>query len=194
MLNNFIKISDFNTIGDIARHHDKGKLAIAVSEAEFDLVDLFGQYAYLLIDALKDENSQEFTVSNDPILDNLLLTGGTYEIGEMKLRHRGLKSLVMYFIYSRYILINSYNDTANGLVGKTNEFSIPTPLKEIKDISEHYRNLAKEVSKGVIEFLCYHKDKFDFDNKACASCKVPNVTGKVDTTRAGSNFKIIRKS
>ncbi|CAM3233565.1 hypothetical protein [Empedobacter stercoris] len=193
MLNNFIKISDFAVIGDIARHHDKGKLSIAVSEAEFDLIDLFGQYGYVLIDALKDDSLSEFTVSNDPVLDNLLLTGGTYEVGEMKLRHRGLKSLVMYFIYSRYILINSYNDTANGLVGKTNEFSIPTPLKEIKDISEHYRNLAKEVSKGVIEFLCYNKDKFDFDNKSCSSCKVPSITGKVDTTRAGSSFKIIRK-
>ena len=74
-----------------------------------------------------------------------------------------------------------------------NEFSIPTPLKEIKDISEHYRNLAKEVSKGVIEFLCYHKDKFDFDNKSCSSCKVPTSSNKVDTTRAGSSFKIIRK-
>lgn len=193
MLNNFIRISDFAVIGDIARHHDKGKLSIAVSEAEFDLVDLFGQYAYVLIDALKDETSQEFTVSNDPILNNLLLTGGTYQVGEMKLRHRGLKSLVMYFIYSRYILINSYNDTANGLVSKTNEFSMSTPLKEIKDISEHYRNLAKEVSKGVIEFLCYHKDKFDFDNKSCTSCKVTTSSNKVDTTRAGSSFKIIRK-
>jgi hypothetical protein len=193
MLNKFITIQDFNTIGDIAKHHDKGKLNIAVSEAEFDLVDLFGQYAYILIDALKDENTTEFTVSNDPVNDNLLLNGGTYQVGEMKLRHRGLKSLVMYFIYSRYILINSYNDTANGLVGKTNEFSIPTPLKEIKDISEHYRNLAKEVSKGVIEFLCYHKDKFDFDHKNCSACKVPTSTGKTDTTRAGSSFKIIRK-
>lgn len=192
MINKYIRIEDFNVIGDVARHHDKGKFSVSVSEAEFDIIDLFGQYGYDIIASLKDDASNEFTLSGDSTLDQLLLNGGTYTIGNMKLRHKGLKSLVMYFIYSRYILINSYNDTANGLVSKTNEFSIPTPLKEIKDISEHYRNLAKDVSKGVIEFLCYNKDKFNFNNKACSSCKFPTSTTG-DTTRTGSSFKIVRK-
>lgn len=193
MLSKYITINDFKSIGDVANHHQKDKMSVAVSEAEFDLIEVFGSYAYVLIDALKDVTSNDFTVSNDPVLDALLFDGGSYEVGQNKMRHRGLKHLVLYFIYSRYILINSYNDTANGLVGKTNEFSIPTPLKEIKDISEHYRNLGKEVSKGVIEFLCYHKDKFDFDNKACNNCKLAIKTSTGDTTRSGSAFKIIRK-
>lgn len=188
MINKIITISDFSKIGDIAKHYNKGKFQIADSEAEFDMIDVFGEYAYRLIEALKVD---EFILSNNEELDTLLLQGGSYSYDGKIYHQRGLKSVVMYYVYSRYILINHYSDTANGSVTKTNDFSMATPLKEVKDISNHYRNLAKESAKGVIEFLCRH-DEFEFDSHECKACKV-KTSSTADTIRGGSKFKIVRR-
>jgi hypothetical protein len=155
-----IEQSDFDCIGQVAKHCDLPKLCIAIQEAQtFDLLPL------LCSDFYSDVLDNFETVGYKD-----LFCGSTFlGCGNKKQIHFGLKRVLVYYSYSRYILINAYNDTANGLVQKQNDWSVPTPLKEIQNISDRYRNMAKDCFEMTLKYLC--KNKATFTKFESASCK-----------------------
>jgi hypothetical protein len=175
--------ADFSFIGQIAKHCDLPKLNIAIEEAKiFDLMPLLCTNLYLDID----------TKWLQPTY-SLLVNGGQYVgCNEKKDFHLGIKKVLIYYAYSRYILINGFNDTANGMVQKTNEFSIPTPLKELQAYSDKYRNMGFDTWKGVKKYLCKNKDTFtEFDNSDCqCDCGCDSKTKKQYSMKA----RIVSKS
>lgn len=198
-LNNYITIEDFDGLGNIAKHYDKKKLSIAIEEAELDLEDFFGQYWFTLYHFLTNPNtegdfnndfSDDYTISRVAVTDDVLLNGGEFTIDDIPHYTRGLKKLIASFAYSRYILINNTTDTINGLVKKDNDFSLPTPLSEIKDISNHYRNIAFKIGEGLKVYLCENSSYFKYPTDKC-KCKTSN--NNTSTKRVGTRFKTIKR-
>lgn len=195
---NIIVQSDFDCIGQVATHCDMSKLCIGINEAQtFDLSELFcgfwdyiveanneveaydTAYAAYLIELAACEADPECTTPPvAPIepenydLNKNLICGGEYESCSGKTRkHLGVKRILVYYSYARYVMLNPYNDSPTGLITKINEFSLPMPLKEVQMISDRYRTMGYESFKKTQSFLCKNKEVFvDFDSRECVGC------------------------
>lgn len=183
-MDNLITQQDFNCIGQVAVHCDIPKLCIAIQEAQiFDLLPL------LCADFYKDIVDNINNASHSDLWNGSSFIGcnSKTEI------HFGLKRVLVYYAYSRYILLNSYNDTPNGLVQKQNEFSIPTPLKEIQAFSDKYRNMAKDAFDLTLKYLCKNKETFTkFDATKC-HCSCESCNGGTTKKQFGIRTYIIEK-
>lgn len=182
----FLTKEDFKKIGIVANHCDYYKLNIAISEAlDFDLPELT---CNLHIEW--DSEDEEWVK---------LINGGEY-IGcnGITYKQKGLKAVVAYFAYARYIILNGFDDTASGMVTKTNEFSIPKPLKELQAFSDKYRNMAKITFDRVSNYICTERDFFGSINgiecKGCG-CGSTDCRYGYDTNTKGYGLKanIIRR-
>lgn len=211
-----IEQSDFDCVGNVAKHCDLPKLCIAIQEAqEWDLNQLFCDLDLLSTYEEIDKYRQDLEVYEECLLgDNPeecvepiepddyelkvnLFCGGTYEScsGKTK-RHLGIKRVLVYYAYSRYVILNGFSDTPNGIVNKTNEFSIPKSLNELEKFSDKYRTMGYESAKGVKDFLCRNKDVFtDFNDCDCKSCGCANgcCDSRTKAKGYGYNGRIIEK-
>lgn len=214
--------ADFGCIGQVAMHCDNTKLCIAINEArDFDLAELFcgfwediigyftiienydNAYAEYLIElAACEANPECDTPPVAPVephnydLIRSLLCGGYFEgCGGKQRQHFGVKRMMVYYSYARYLLINGFSDTPGGVVRKTNEFSIPTPLKEIEAFADKYRTMGYESYKKTLAFLCVNKSSFEnFDSRDCKGCGCGGDTcGGTKAKGYGIKSSIIRK-
>lgn len=207
-LKNYISQSDFDCVGLVATHCDLKKLCIATEESKvFDIIPLF--CFDFVNDVLENwnisptlpeptEENPENTIPN-PEFEKYqkLICGGNYEDGNgRQYFNMGFKKVWIYYAYARYILINQVNDTANGTVRKQNDWSVPTPLKEVSDISNKYRNMGKAAFESLQEFLCQNQSvypKFDGCNckKQCGCAGACNC-GKTKKL-TGFKFSTVKK-
>lgn len=197
--------SDFNNIGVVAKHCDLTKLEVAENEAhKFDMAQLYCDFWYDIIEIWNELNAYEIALAEceldlecetppitpiDYALKIALIYGGEYMNCANKTRTQdGIKTVLAYYAYARYILLNGYNDTATGVVAKTNEFSIPTPLKELQALSDMKRNMGKATFESTLGFLCANKSTFiGFNAKDCGckcscneiGCGSPKTTGSM---------------
>jgi len=154
--------SDFTGIGNIAKHCNLDKLQIAINESI--LFDLKPLLCDLFIDV--DDNWDDTSGIWFELVEPLQFTGCN---DKMK-SHEGLKNVLIRYSYARYIILNNFDDTPNGGVTKNNDWSIPKPFADLKQISDRYRSMAYEMWKGVEAYICLNKDVYtdaDFD---CAPC------------------------
>lgn len=129
----------YNCIGTVAKHCDSNKLCTAENEASnFDLAELFCDYWFMIVEI--DEEVQSYILALAECEANpecttppeepsnydekyTLLYGGFYLDCESKQRpFEGVYTILAYYSYSRYIILNGFSDTPNGIVTKTNEF------------------------------------------------------------------------
>lgn len=155
---------DFDCVGLVAKHCNNEKLCIAIDEAKmFDLSPLLCDFYYDIKNHWSDTSGDFFD----------LINGSDYQNCSGNTEHQvGLKRVLVYYAYARYVIINNFDDTPNGGVTKTNDFSMPKPLEELRAISNRYRSMAKQVWESqVLPYLCHNKDKFvNFDSSDCAGC------------------------
>ena len=169
--------SDFNCIGDVAKHCDLEKLCIAENEAiQFDLAQLFCDNWDEIYNTFVEVNE-----GSDDVDKINLINGGTYlGCGEKERKHDGIRGILTRYAYARYVTINGYSDTASGLKTKTNEFSMPVPLKELEQFADKYRNMG---------LILFKKTKNYMDCKD-GNCGCGCSVGKCDGTKAkGYGFK-----
>lgn len=202
---NMVDKTDFNCIGQVAAHCDNEKLCIAIGEAqEFDLSELFCGFWDTIVEIWEEleaydaaviacEEDPECTTPPTPP-ENLeekrsLICGGEFTgCNDRTRRHMGVKRILVYYAYSRYIVINGFSDTASGMVRKTNEFSIPTPLKEMQSFADKYRTMGYESCKKTLSFLCINKEIFTtFDSNVCEPC---GCGGKCDNSTKAKGYGI----
>jgi len=180
---------DFSCIGQIAKHCDNDKLCIAINESlDFDLYGLF-------CDEIMTEALDNYNAISGFWFE--LWNGGTFTTPCEKVKnHLGLKRIWIYYAYSRYILLNGYNDTATGFKQKTNDFSLPIPIKELQVFEQKYRDMGYESYNKTKQFICQNLSNFTVEpNIECESeclCGSEKCGGK---TRAnvGLKSKIISK-
>ncbi|RMZ60076.1 hypothetical protein D1632_10835 [Chryseobacterium nematophagum] len=193
-LEKYIDQSDFNCVGLVAQHCDLKKLCIATEEAKaFDVIPLFCfEFIHDILNHWDQESDEvDFQKYQD------LICGTAYTNAHGKLRENmGFKKVWVYYSYARYLLINQFNDSANGTVKKQNEWSISTSHEEITDLSNKYRRMGKQAYESVLEYLCSHKELFpqfeDCHCKLSCGCSGKCSCGKTKKM-TGFKFSTIRK-
>lgn len=183
--------SQYNCIGIVAKHCDLSKLCVAQNEASnFDLAELFCDF-WVDIEQINDEiiaydllpePKPEKPVNYDQ--KKALLEGGNYtDCGDKSRPFEGIYKILAYYSYARYVMLNGFNDTATGLVQKTNEFSIPIDQKALNSFSDKYRNMGLISFERTQRFICKNKDIFEYshcpkDNCGCGSDKCGGTKAK----------------
>lgn len=161
--------SDFTEIGQVAKHCNLEKLDIAINEAI--LFDLKPLLCGLFYDVDINWNETEGDWFN--LIEPKEFTG----CNDKPKSHQGLKNVLIRYAYARYVILNNIDDTPNGGVTKTNEWSIPKPYNDLKQISERYRNMGYQLWKEVEMYICLNKEVYtdaDFD---CSSCGCNGTCG-----------------
>ncbi len=178
--------SDYNCIGIVATHCDLPKLCIAESEAmDFDVSQLYCSNWMDILAIWEEINAYRIALSvceADPDCDTppteptdydlkvILIDGGNYTgCNDKPATQQGVKKVLTYYSYGRYTILNGFNDTASGMVTKTNEFSIPKTLKELEAFADKYRNMGLISFENTIKFLCANKETFTWFNSG--DCK-----------------------
>jgi len=136
--------ADFKGVGDIATHCDKKKLHIAINEAiQFDLEPILCN-AFGSIDV-------NWRTNESPYKE--LIHGSTFQNCKgFDTYHVGLKKILVYYSYARYVFNGPFNDTASGQVMKTDTYSIPKPFAETKQYSNKYKQMALAAFEKVESF------------------------------------------
>lgn len=168
--------SQYNCIGVVAKHCDLNKLCIAENEATtYDLSELFCDY-WLDIEAINNEviayeNNPELPIPDNYELKKQLLEGGFYLDCSEKLRpFEGVYNILARYSYSRYIVLNGFSDTPNGMVQKTNDFSIPKTLKELEQFADKYRDMAKISFERTVRYICQNNEIFNYSHCPIDKC------------------------
>lgn len=185
----------YNCIGTVAQHCDSNKLCISENEASnYDLAELFCDFWYKIEQI--DIEIQAYILNPElPLPENYqskynLLFGGTFLDCDNKPRVFGgvYKTLAMYS-YSRYVILNGFSDTPNGVVTKTNEFSIPKSLKELETFADKYRNMGRIEFKRTQQYLCANKTIFAYDDCPKGKCGCGAKKCSEGTLAKGYGFK-----
>lgn len=188
--------SQYNCIGIVAKHCDLSKLCVAENEASnFDLAELFCDF-WIEIEQINSEVKayDDATEPKPPIPENYtekkaLLQGGNYtDCGEKLRPFEGIYKIMAYYSYARYVMLNGFNDTATGLVQKTNEYSIPIDQKALNNFSDKYRNMGLISFERTQRYICQNTTIFDYSH--CPKDKCGCGSNKCGGTKAkGYGFK-----
>lgn len=188
-MSKYINQLSFKGIANVAVHCDLNKLDIAINEAEiFDLQNYFcDSWAEIITvwDEVKDD-------SEDALKINLIKGGSYLNCSDKTMHHVGIEKVWCYFAYSRYLMLNHYNDTPSGSVEKKNDFSIPISIKEVQPFSNKYRDMGLASMERVKDFICRNNDTFNFDLE-CGDCKCVKCTGEAQALGWGFKSKTIKK-
>jgi len=209
-----LKNEDFECVAVIAIHCDQSKLCAAENEAiTFDLESLFcGNW-----EEVKDIIDEVLTYESELASCNLnpdcleppampvdydkkykLVYGGSYlsQCGNKTLSVKGVLTILTYYTYARYTIINSFNDTPNGSVTKSNSFSIPKSGKELEVFSDKYRNMGYSLFLKLKDYICSISEVLYISgcSRVC-SCGHKNCNPTPKTSNKGYGFrsKIISK-
>lgn len=147
------------------------------SEEDFNR---FIQEAYLF--DLKPKVCPEFFqdfIKETPERDyELLLSGGEYTHNGKSIWFEGLKSVLSYFIYARYMAKSHQKDTPFGFAQKKTEDSEPLSGTERRDMEIQYKQMANELWPDVELFMKRHAIDFPEWN-SCDGCDGPAITPKL---------------
>lgn len=187
---------DYSCIGTVAQHCDLSKLCVAETEASnFDMAGLFCDFWYDIL-AFKKEVDDYDANPNLKKPDNYeqkkaLVYGGTFTACNGSIRpFEGVVKIWTYYSYSRYVIINGFNDTATGMVTKTNEFSIPKTLKELEMFADKYRTMGRELFNRLTQYLCNQRELFtNYNSIDCKGCGCGCSGCSTKTTAKGYGWK-----
>lgn len=166
-----LDLSDFQFVGLVAKHCDTRKLQIAINHAiQQDLKPLLCNLYGLIGQHWQDPDG-----TADPEI-YAAINGGDYQNCQGYTVHQvGLRQVLSYYAYARYMMLNSIDDTPNGAVTKNSEWSIPVPLTDRERVSDQYRNMGRSLYKEVEAYLYMNREHFpgycyeDFDC-SCNGC------------------------
>ena len=198
--NSYLLKSDFEGIGEIANHCDYTKLDVAINEAvKFDLhpllCDLFWLVKPYFNSAFNESFNEDFTSTENSEKMIKFLNGGSYKsCNGIKKEFEGVKKVLAYYAYARYVIVNAYNDTGTGLKRKENLDSLPLSQKELEQISDRYRSMGFETWERLQEYLCSEKRFFKYSSKECKDCGCRGSDCRGTKAKGyGARVKIISK-
>lgn len=139
--------SNFNT-GTLNQH---------ISDAQFiDIQKLLGVDFYN--DLIRNSTDAKYQT---------LLNGGEYTYQSNTYTNVGLKSVIVFYAYSRYILAGSQTDTPFGYVQKTNQNSQEVPQAQKRDISKQNQQTAYNYWENVQAFLNRNESNYSLWENNC---------------------------
>ena len=143
-----ITIEDIAAVKPISLNTDvQKKLNTFIQEAqEFDLVKFLGDAFYMAIEA-------DFAAQPSLETYSDLFNGCEYTYNGVQYRHRGLKTVLIYYAYAKYLANAQSNQTAFGNVVKTNTDSTPISDKTITRQVEQALSGAYKYQSDVNDYL-----------------------------------------
>ncbi|RZK79342.1 MAG: hypothetical protein EOO85_03910 [Pedobacter sp.] len=136
-----ISRTDIAQYRQISKSCNDDKLNEIILDAQIqDLLPLLGERLYNNIVA-SIEDYQE------------LLTGGIYVHDSLEYTNYGLKMLLSYFVYARYVMFSSYIDTPFSLVEKLGSDSKPVDASVKKTLYNDNRDSAFMIWNNIKNYL-----------------------------------------
>jgi hypothetical protein len=126
-----------------------------IAEAqEFDLQPVLGAYLFneFQTNINADEPEERFTK---------LLNGETYaDSSGNQFQFKGVKVVLIYYVYSRLIINNGLKSTASGMVLKTLENSERISDKQRAQMVNQAKSGARKFEDDLVKYLCDHSTDF----------------------------------
>jgi len=158
--------SDIAKYRQIAKTPNNDKLNEMILDAQLlDLQPLLGESLYNKVIASPNDYEE-------------LLTGGIYEHDGISYTNYGLKMVLAYFAYARYIMFSSVTDTPFSVVEKLNPESRPAEAATKKTLYTLNRDAAMQLWQNVRNYLIRTKHA-DF------KCGNTTVSGGLRFTKIG---------
>lgn len=138
-------------------NYNNGSLDQSISDAQFeDVQGLMGLDFYN--DLMRNHADTKYQD---------LLNGGTYTYKDITYTHHGLKSVIVYYAYSNYILFGSQVDTPFGLIEKDNNNSSRVTEDAKRTKAKKNQNLGYSYWDNVRIFLDRNADTYPLWNTSC---------------------------
>ena len=146
-----IDINDIITLKPMSTNTNvEKKLTFGIGEAQnYDVMPFLGDTLYILMEADFNTSSPEFSEERFSNLFN----GSDYICGSQTKRHGGIKSMLIYYSYARYLQNSKSNPTAFGVVEKINDHSVAIAEKELARLVNNAISLAEAEKIKVDLFL-----------------------------------------
>lgn len=91
-----------------------------------------------------------------------LLDGYTYDIGEVSYTFAGLKYVLSFLFYERYIMEINAQDTYAGLMQNDNENAAHISFAQKKNMAQEMRKIANDYWKDCLQFVCENSSEFPY--------------------------------
>lgn len=155
-----INKNDFKEYKQVSKGKDVELIEQYIQEAQdIDLKEIVCREFYY--DLLKNFQLSEY---------QKLIHGETYTDADGNvIEYKGIKAVLVYFAYARYILRGHITDTPFGVVQKTNEFSQPVSSAEKREVRDRSRIDAMLYWDEVKKYLDQHVQLFP-KWKECEDC------------------------
>jgi hypothetical protein len=146
-----LTLAQLQSYKSITANIDQAKhLEPYIQEAEeFDLRPFLGDELYTLVVADHDASPSLATYGD-------LFNGSTYTYGGRTYKHEGLKAVLAYFTYARYLANANNHSTRAGITVKKSEFSEPASEKTIMRLVDQARSGALTYQSRVEDFIRRH--------------------------------------
>ena len=136
-----------------------------ISDAQFgDVQNLLGTELYN--DLIRNSTSTAY---------KSLLNGGNYTYNNKTYTNVGLKAVIVFYAYSRYVLFGSNVDTPFGHVVKTNPNSQPSDYMQKKAIAKSNEQMAFKYWESVRDFIERNKTDYPLWESDCLENRVTSV-------------------
>jgi hypothetical protein len=130
---------------------------------EFDVQELFCEEFFNVI----------FYEEETPKIE-ILLNGASYIYEDKTYHFRGLKDVIAYFAYARFVMSANVSSTSHGFVHKVNPHSEPLSFQERKDFKEKYRIEANKLFRKISLFLQRKAEDYPSYQSCQNDCKPKN--------------------
>jgi hypothetical protein len=128
---------------------------------EFDIQELFCEEFFYKI---------FYSETDNPEITKLL-EGGSYEYESKIYNFRGLKDVIAYFTYARFVMNSNVSSTSHGFVHKVNPHSEALSFQERKDYKEKNRIEANKLFAKIQLFLERNIDQYPIYKRCIKDCK-----------------------
>jgi len=153
--NNLITITDIQEFKPLSKNTDTDKTVnpFILEAQEFDIRPILSDafYSELITQIKSGSPSAEY---------DELFNGSIYSDGGIDKTNPGLKSVLVYYSYSRYLNRANTNSTAFGMVQKNNPDSTPISDKRLASLISQSESGAKAYENRVIDFLICNSNKY----------------------------------
>lgn len=169
-----ISKSDFETYKALSANLnvEKQLLPNVIDAQQMDLKPLVGSAFYL---SIYNEVTTGFSLYQE------LWEGSTWTASDGRTyRHEGLKTVLIYFAYYRYVMNSSQNETAFGIVQKLEQYSQQVSEKTIQRKIDNARSAALSYWNDVEWFLNSNFQDYPLWLYACSEEKKRSKVSSVD--------------
>lgn len=158
-----LKPEDFKNVGIVATNCNREKLNTAINEAlKYDFCHTFKgcdvEVRAIIKKILLYVPDTEMPIPTEYEIN--LVNGNIFVENNKTFENFGLKSALIRYAYSRYLLLNEFNDSAVGQKTQNFQFSVPKTFAELKTMSDKYRNMAKVDALSTYEYISNNRDQF----------------------------------